>query len=252
MPDLRCSRGARIAALVTALLATAPSSGEELVTDRPDFTESPLAVPAGTVQVEGGFTWVEAPSGQETLSAPETLVRWGLSERVELRFGLPDRIDPERGRPAFGDGSFGAKFELGESASGWTSAVIATVSLPVGDRELTSDEIDPGVIVTTGRDLSAGWSLGTQASWSITSAGADDVDTIGATVVVARSIASRTGTFFELAFEEVDREGGSLLLHHGYTHLLGDRLQLDLHAAVGLTDDAPDALIGAGVSWRSR
>lgn len=40
--------------VVTALVATAQGS-KEIVTDRPDQTESPVLVPRGGVQIETGF-----------------------------------------------------------------------------------------------------------------------------------------------------------------------------------------------------
>src|SRR5688572_15602552 len=80
------------ALLVVALLDTAPVAAQEpeLVTDRPDQTESTATVPAGRVQIEAGATFIsdEEESVEIELSQfPGTLVRIGLSERFELRLG---------------------------------------------------------------------------------------------------------------------------------------------------------------------
>ena len=38
----------------------AQSSGDEVVTDRPDITESAVVVPKASLQAENGFTWIKA------------------------------------------------------------------------------------------------------------------------------------------------------------------------------------------------
>ena len=49
----------------------------ELVTDRPDFTESGIVVPVGSLQFEAGFTWESNAGDVRSFSGPELLVRWG-------------------------------------------------------------------------------------------------------------------------------------------------------------------------------
>lgn len=237
--------------LVALLLApTSFTAAQALVTDRPDFTESAVVVPAASLQLEGGLTWLEVGSF-EVLSAPELLLRWGLSERFELRLGLPDRIEVRRGPSGLGDASVGAKWQLGPTASGWDVALIGTLSLPLGDDDFSSDSADPELILTLGRELVAGWSLGTQVGFSQVGAGATEEELVAATLVVGKGLTPRVGTFFELAVE--DGAGATAVLaHHGYTFQPRPHVQLDLHAGAGLSDEAPDALIGAGISWRSR
>jgi hypothetical protein len=58
------------------------------------------------------------------------------------------------------------------------------------------------------------------------------------------------GAFLELALEAPETGPAALLLHHGYTFALAPFLQLDVHGGVGLTDAAPDVLLGTGLSVR--
>jgi hypothetical protein len=255
MPAIPSSRdrraGIRLAAasILLVLGATAPVASQELVTDRPDFTESAVVVPVATLQVEGGATWLEAGS-LEVLSGPELLLRWGLGARLELRLGLPDLVEVRPGPSGLGDASVGAKWQLGPTASGWDVALLGSVSLPVGDDELSSGSSDPELLVTLGRDLDRGWSLGTQVGVARVGEGAGREEIVTATLVAAVSLTDRAGAFFELAAEDGAGET-AVLVHHGYTFQPRARLQLDVHAAVGLNDDAPDTLVGAGVVWRS-
>jgi len=59
-------------------------------TDRPDFTESSIVVPPGSLQFENGFTYEMGDGAQRTSTYPETLLRVGLTKRVEARVGLPN------------------------------------------------------------------------------------------------------------------------------------------------------------------
>src|SRR5271166_2310530 len=60
-----------------------------IATDRPAVTNSSVVVPPGSLQAENGF--LESNSqGQSVLDGPETLVRFGVTKRTELRFTVPD------------------------------------------------------------------------------------------------------------------------------------------------------------------
>jgi len=51
-----------------------PATAPEIVTDRPDVTESSIVVPKNSRQSENGLTWT-SDRGQQTLDLPETLLR---------------------------------------------------------------------------------------------------------------------------------------------------------------------------------
>ncbi len=93
-----------------------------------DFTESTNSVDRGVWQIEIGITWEE----DNVLVFPEALARLGISERVELGFGLSSYVDT-KGASGLSDASFGVKLELG-SVAGGEMAVITEVSIPPGRR----------------------------------------------------------------------------------------------------------------------
>src|SRR3989304_2578862 len=66
----------------------------EITTDRPDQTESSLVLPPGYVQLETGWTHVDDDEHGEDFesdSVPETLLRYGMGNRLELRFAQSGR-----------------------------------------------------------------------------------------------------------------------------------------------------------------
>ncbi|MBN2212733.1 MAG: hypothetical protein JW723_00685 [Bacteroidales bacterium] len=62
----------------------------ELVGDRPDQTESSLAVPHQSLQIESGFLYMKSTGNDAEYIHTEynsTLLRFGLMKFMELRFG---------------------------------------------------------------------------------------------------------------------------------------------------------------------
>lgn len=206
-------------------------------TDRPDFTESPSAVPLGRLQVELGAT-LARDAGTTAVAGPEALVRYAPAAGAELRLALPD-VTLGNGPASVDVLGVGGKVELG-TVGGWQAGAIAMVGLP-----LRAGAAVPEAILTVGGDAPFG-SLGVQASaaW----AGGDAV--LGATLVAGRDLSRRVSAFLELAADGVPGDALAVVLHHGYTLAVGRGAQADLHAGAGLTGAAPDAFVGAGWSVR--
>lgn len=263
-------------ALATAALAAGPLAAQdtppgELVTDRPDRTESAAVVAPGYVQVETGglFTRDEEGAAEvEVVEGPGTLVRIGLGGRTELRLGWDGWVRQEVSVAGAGGGSatvdgagdaeLGAKVRLRDEAGGLPeAALLVGVSLPLGDEELTSDRYDPSILLSLAHTLSERLALGYNAgvAWSSAPGEAGAVETSSHIVWSAAlgiGLTERLGAFAELFGEEpIDAPGSSAVsVDGGFTWLVRPNLQLDLFAGAGLTDDAPDWLAGAGVSFR--
>src|ERR1022692_502413 len=68
-----------------ALCGTMLRAQTPMVPDRPEFTATSALVGTGFVEFDNGFT-VGSEGGVHSFSGPETMVRLGLSKRLELRF----------------------------------------------------------------------------------------------------------------------------------------------------------------------
>jgi hypothetical protein len=237
-----------------AALAAAETTGEpELLTDRPDFTETAVVVPLRSLQVEIGLTYANSGDGARVFNAPELLLRYGVARRTEIRLGLPDYVTVRGGGPRisqFGDTYLGIKQQLAPPGAALSLALIPAVTLPTGGRQLTSDRVDPEIALAWSRDLSQTWSVGGILGYARPTEEGRGRDLFFPTVAFGRAIAPRWGTFFEWAAEFPEGEGDVHLLHHGYTYALAADRQLDLHFGVGLTRAAPDFFIGAGYVFR--
>jgi hypothetical protein len=246
--------------LVTTALLVAPVSladTPELVTDRPDQTESTEIVPKGSVQSELGLG---DSDGADATAAG--LARIGLADRIELRVGL-DELFLSGPEDAI-DVSLGTKIRLArERGLRPAIAVIAMLNQKLGDSlSPVSDGLRPSFRFAFSHTLSDRLSLGYNAgvSWDET------VRLMGMPVVPDKELTSRflwtvalgigaterVGFFVETFGDTGLSDDGSTetALDGGVTFLIRPNVQLDLFVGSGVSDAAPDWLAGAGVSFR--
>jgi Putative MetA-pathway of phenol degradation len=242
-------------AVAPAAVSQPPETEEEpeLLTDRPDFTETSFVVPLRRLQIEGGFTYADGADGEHAFNAPELLLRYGIAPRTELRLGLPDYVRVRgNGRRVgqFGDTYLGFKQQLGPPGARYGVALIPAVTLPTGGSQLTSDHVDPEIVLAWSRDLSAAWSVGGLLGYARPTEDGSRNGIFFPTVSFGHALSDRWGTFFEWGAEFPERGGDVHFLHNGYTYALRSNSQLDVHFGVGLTRAAPDFFIGAGFAVR--
>ena len=263
------------AGVVALLLARAAAAEPpELVTDRPDQTESAETVPPGYIQIELGGTMSHEDRDDlqlETIEGPGILVRVGLSERVELRLGwqgwvsedfrfhATDQVAASRSdRSGQGDTDLGFKLRL-HSGGGSSPqvALMAGASIPTGDDEFTSDAADPyfrlSVAHTLTDRIGFGYNLGAQRETD--PAGSSDRQRTTSflyTTVLGFSLSDRLGAFVELFGQADEGSAGetSTSFDAGLTFLARPGLQFDLAAGIGLSDAAGDWFVGLGLSLR--
>lgn len=230
---------------------------EPLVADRPDFTESALAVPVGRLQVEAGFTFsTDDDSDSDLWTVPEALLRLGLIKDVELRLGLPSIafLDNGRSDEGFTDSSIGAKWRFLEGAGSTPDmAIIGQLSIPTGEDPFGQDGVHPGAIVAAGWDLDDqmgdGWTFDANIGF-FELEGSDWDMTWSAALGIP--IDFEWGAFIEYyaISPELSFSRTAHVLDGGITYLIHNNLQLDFRVGFGLSDEAPDFLTGAGVTYR--
>jgi len=243
--------------LVTSLQgqdqAPVPDTVGPISTDRPAVTDSSVVVPAGSLQVENGFLETSS-QGQSVIDTPESLVRFGLAKRTELRFTVPDyfhNLTTGDGGSGFGDVAIGVKQQLGPT-HGFDVSVIAFLSLPTGANGVSSGGYDPGLQVPWSRALFANWTAAGMFSVYWPTQGRTRNVTGEATFLFDRQLTKPWDAFVEYAGEFPEVGGPRHLLHVGTALKLAKQHQIDFHVGVGLSSAAVDHFIGAGYSFRFR
>src|ERR1019366_9551077 len=129
-----------------------------IATDRPAGTNSSVGVPACRLKAENGF--LETGSqGQSVLDGPESLVRFGVAKRTELRFTVQDYFQnlSAGAGSGFGDFAVGMKEQLGPTPGKFDVSAILFLSFPTGANGVSSGGYDPGLQVPWSRALSTNW-----------------------------------------------------------------------------------------------
>ena len=260
--DLRSKLGISSLSLPWILLATASLYGQNqadattrptITTDRPAVTASSTVVPSGYLVFENGFTET-TNLGQQTYDLPETLVRFGLTSKTELRFTAPDYYDNFYNGTGYGSGlgdlSLGLKQQLALSSAGFDAALIVSLSFPTGANAISSHGYDPQVSLPWSHPLPKKWTAAGMFSLMWPTQGATRNFTGQATFLVDRQIINRWDAFLEYAGTFPEHGGTQQILHLGTAFRITPNQQLDFHWGFGLSSAAVAHFIGFGYSFQ--
>jgi hypothetical protein len=239
-----------IATLIPPMQAAASDGASTPIsTDRPAVTDSSVVVPAGTLQVENGFTQTVS-QGQSTFDGPETLLRFGVASSTELRLTIPDYFGQVGMSSGFGDLTVGMKQQLGPTQGGFDVSVVVSLSLPTGARAISSHGYDPSVQLPWSRALSSNWTVaGMLSVYGPTHQGHRNV-TGETTSLIDRQLTRTWDAFVEYAGDFPEQGGPRHLVHFGTAFKPTPHQQIDLHVGWGLSSAAVDHFIGVGYSFR--
>ncbi|MDH3651563.1 MAG: transporter, partial [Saprospiraceae bacterium] len=239
-------------------LQSIPSYAQEIITDRPDQTESAATVLPGSFQIESGFgsDWMSIQDVTiRHASLNSTLLRYGITGVFELRLGWDiDRLKIENTRgDAIASGlqplSLGMKAQLYNSSNGLPDlALLVHVSLPdFASKDFKGQYLTPSFRFSfshsLGPNLDLGYNFGLE--WQDT----DGPPSTIYTLALGRGITEQWGTYLEVFGNFKPDSQDEHLVNTGLTYLLKPTLQLDGSFGIGLTDDAVDGFWGVGISW---
>lgn len=221
---------------------------DELVTDRPDFTESSSTVPTGRLQLEGGaqYDYLDFPGGGlHNLSALNLLARIGVADFAELRLQAPS-IE------AVGLGEDGTDTGFSAASVGAKLATALTDELRVGaipfvDIGVESADIAGGLIGTLAYDVTETVGLGFNAGANAQEGLDEELEITGfASLSAGLGVTDEVSIFAE-TFVLSPEEDAQVLADVGVTYLLSPKVQLDAYFGAELPDT--DLLFGgAGAS----
>jgi hypothetical protein len=150
-----------LVAFMVVVIASRHAAGSDppaapIATDRPAVTDSSVVVPLGSLQAENGFAETVS-QGQRTFDGSETLLRFGVASKTELRLTAPDYFGQVGMSSGFGDLAVGMKQQLGPTPGGFDVSLVLSLSLPTGARAISSHGYDPFVQLPWSRALSSNW-----------------------------------------------------------------------------------------------
>jgi len=246
--------------LFVNVTARAQNEPPELITDRPDQTESAATVPHRSLQIETGFVMAKDETDQFknwAFAYNTTLLRYGLLENFELRLGseyLGEKMkykqtDVTTSSSGLGPLYTGFKVKIHEE-EGWKPevALLGGLLLPFTASEDFKPEHTGGGLRfafshTLSDRLSLGYNLG--AEWF----GETAIPTYFYSVSLGAGISDGLGVFIE-SFGLIPEEGeAGHMLDAGLTFLLLPNFQLDASGGFGIHNSI-DHFISLGLTYR--
>ena len=232
----------------------------DLITDRPDATESPNAIPQKSIQIETGAfyeSFKEEYSRIETLGYNTTLVRYGLIKNVELRAGwnieevrtFVDDEQLENVLSGFSPLLLGMKVEfVQENGILPDIGLLVHLSLPFiastdYSTETTGVDFRFSFAHTLNEKSSLGYNLGAQ--WGNDSSEASYLYTL----VYGYSITDKLGVYGEVYGDFPENSSANHNSDVGLTYLLQNNIQLDATVGKSFTKEQ-DILVSVGLSIR--
>ncbi len=224
---------------------------DAIATDRPAVTDSSVVVADGTVVSENGFTYTSNHGGAG-FDATESLLRFGVAARTELRLTIPDYYGALTGPSGFGDLVVGVKQQLGPTPGGFEVSLVLSLSLPTGAHAISSHGYDPSVQLPWSRSLSSNWTAAGMLSVYFPTEGSRRDITGETAFLIDRTLTKKWDAFVEYVGDFPEHGTPRHLAHIGTSWRPIPSQQLDLHVGVGASRAAVDHFVGVGYSFLVR
>jgi hypothetical protein len=229
-------------------------SGIEIVTDRPDQTESARIVNFGRLQIESGLILEWLGSGQERerhLGIPQTLFRMGVSNFVELRGsisadGVFNRYgDGWKNKYGIGDAEIGAKVQLFKKEGSHTEvAFISHILMPSGSKGISLGEWGTINKLAVSHELTNSLNIGYNIGYDwFSKSGGEFIYS----AALGLALSDRLGAYAEIYGSVINTNVLQINANAGMTYLLKENIQLDVSAGSGLNNKM--FYISAGISY---
>jgi len=233
--------------LSTFLISSQYISAQELITDRPDQTESAMIVPQYHLQWEAGTQYDDTNTGGEwTLLT--NLFRYGVSDKLELRIVTEIVSAPRRGfdsnQLGTTDIQIGLKYKLltGPIDIAYLGHLIA----PNGSIHTTSDSWGTVNRINIEHDISENISSAYNFGYELTEAGSNG--NFVYTWAVGFALTEKLGYYAELFGGYEEFETWTSNFSTGFVYLYKDNLQFDFSIGSGITQRSN--YYNLGFSWR--
>lgn len=247
-----------ISIIVLTLTAKAQNEKYELITDRPDQTESSVVVPHKYLQIETGFVMENSSTNlfsKKSFAYNSTLLRYGLLVNFELRLGLEylgEKSNMENNIKTDMSGLsplyMGFKVKIADE-DGWKPefAFLGGLVLPLTANDnfkpsYTAADIRFAFSHTLSDRFSLGYNLG--AEWD----GETAIPSYFYSVSLGAAITDNIGMFVE-SYGWLRESGAKHLLDAGFTYLLLPNFQLDISGGIGIQNSI-DNFISLGMTYR--
>jgi len=223
----------------------------QIVTDRPDQTESSSTVGNGNLQIEAGLLLGFAGEDENAVRqilAPTTLFRYGITDGIELRLlsQLESIKIQDQVAQGISDIEVGAKIQLFQKEdSRFEVAFLSHLLVPTGTENLSLESFGTINKLAVSQQLKETLSLGYNLGYNYFGMGSG---MLTYSAVLGVGVNDKVAIYVEPYGELVNMEEFLLNFDTGLTYLVKDNLQLDFSFGTGLTHRMN--YISLGCCWK--
>jgi hypothetical protein len=240
------------------------TSTEPTPSARPGLAEQIGGITRGRMQIEGGYALVfdRADGVRATQHAfPDLLVRFGLTDRLEIRFGWPGYVATDFDGPGIaGSSSDTLEPNVGFMFDLWAqqgilpqTAVLAAVPLTLEGNPSALESIQPLSQLLYRWQLTNRLACGGTTGLALFDVAGDGFVQFQQTVNLDGLVTQRLGLFAEwemLVDHGSADDAAQHMLGGGVSYLLTERVQITWKTGLGLNEPAPDFLTDLRLSYR--
>jgi hypothetical protein len=247
---------------------------DRIETDREAFTPTPRTIGAGRFAIESAYSFIDNRAAKETHSFPEMLLRYGVSDMLELRLGWNYEVGG-KGSTVSGAGRFEERLPSEEGTSeangllresqitygfklrltgqnGWLpeSSAIIMGATPTGGEATNTDIIATYV---WGWELPNKWKVDMAMRYATEEEDKDHFNIWAPSAVLRVPVSERStihGEYFGsfTRGKEVDKQ--QHFLSAGGSYLITPDIEIGVRGGPGLNNDAARWFVNAGIGWR--
>lgn len=254
--------------------ASRAQDGSELNTDRDAFTPSVFCVADGRFLAESSYVFIDNREGLPTNSYPELLCRHGVSDRLELRFGVNYDVNAQGNvvtsveageveEPGRSEHESSLLYGLKAAVSDQDGLIPQSCFIMEGDTPVQAKHYGSSPIATivAGWELpfafptreSRPWRLDTSLRYSYVEGKEEWFSRWGPSAVLRMPVTQRFEThleWFGTFSDGLHRETSRPFFSPGCHVVITRRFEIGLRVGWGLTQDAAPFFSDVGCGWR--
>lgn len=237
--------------IIFLLCCSITVAAQEIITDRPDQTESSSTILKGNLQIESGvlleFIGEDILSTERNLLAPTTLIRYGFLDFAEIR--IVTQIENVKNTSinvtGISDLEIGTKLQLLKKEQSLLElALLCHVIIPTGSKEITFNTTGFINKICVSHKSNTNINIGYNLGYNYFGSGQGDLTY---SFVLGLRINNKASVYFEPYGEVIDFEDNLININSGVTYLLKDNFQLDFSFGTGINNTLNYTAIGC--SW---
>ena len=213
-------------------------AAQEIITDRPDQTESSSTIQKDNLQIESGllleFLGEDISYSERTILTPTTLIRYGLLDFAELR--IVSQIESVKNKSTsvtgISDLEIGTKLQLLKKEKSLLEiALLSHIIIPTGSKEVSSNTTGSINKLCVSHRSNTNISIAYNLGYNYFGSGKGDLTY---SFVLGSRINDKVSVYLEAYGEVIDFEDNLTKINSGIIYLLKDNFQLDFSFGTGI------------------